>query len=217
MLDQAKNEGERTFYLRNVNVRWFRFDLSDLAMMKANDSDRIKFDVKNGDLFVCEGGEPGRAAVWDNGENELIFQKALHRIRFNSDVNPYWFLYNLNSASISGVLKTLFTGTGIMHLTLKSLSKFEVPIPKLEEQKEIVRIVEYLFSIADAIESQYHVLKQKIDNLPQALLAKAFRGELVPQDPDDEPAAVLLEKIRNEMGKLGKKGKKQGVFDLVEG
>ena len=59
-------------------------------------------------------------------------------------------------------------------------------------------------------------MKQKIDNLPQVLLAKAFRGKLVPQDPDDEPAAVLLEKIRNEMGELRKKGKKQGVLDFSE-
>lgn len=107
-------------------------------------------------------------------------------------------------------------GTGPQALNCQKVRELDFIFPALSEQQKICRLVESFFSTADAIESQYHTLKQKIDALPQALLTKAFRGELVPQDPDDEPAAVLLEKIRKEMEKLGKKGRNQGVLDFVE-
>jgi len=207
MLDQNKNKGDEYLYLRNINVRWFDFKLSDLLIMRINANEKDKFSVENGDLFVCEGGEPGRAAIWRNGPNNLIFQKALHRIRFGDLMIPDWFLYNLKLDADNGRLSEYFTGTGIAHLTLKSLSKYIVPVPPLEEQKEIVNRVESLFATADALEAQYQSLKAKIDQLPQALLAKAFRGELVLQNPTDEPASVLLEKIKGLTAAVGGKKK----------
>ena len=80
-------------------------------------------------------------------------------------------------------------------------------IPPLEEQQQIVSTVEALFATADAIEGQYRSLKQKINKLPQALLAKAFRGELTEQHAHDEPAAALLQRIRNAKA-LAKTGSK---------
>lgn len=68
--------------------------------------------------------------------------------------------------------------------------------PSIKEQSEIVRRVEILFAYADRLEARYTAARAQLDRLTPALLAKAFRGELVPQDPDDEPAAVLLERIR---------------------
>lgn len=211
MLDAAKNKGEPTLYLRNVSVRWFEFDLETLTEIKATKEDKIKFDLRNGDLFVCEGGEPGRAAVWSKGKNNYIFQKAIHRIRLNEFVNPYWVLYNLKADADGGHLETLFTGTGIKHLTLKSLSKYPVAIPPLVEQQEIVRRVEQLFAFADKIEARYIKAKAMLDKLPQSILAKAFRGELVPQDPNDEPASVLLERIREEKAKQKTNKKKKNI------
>ena len=77
MLDQAKNFGEPTPYLRNVNVRWFAFDLSDIQLMRLAPEERSELDVCNGDLLVCEGGEPGRCAVWRDPDSNITFQKAL--------------------------------------------------------------------------------------------------------------------------------------------
>ena len=73
-----------------------------------------------------------------------------------------------------------------------------VPIPSTEEPKEIVRRVESLFALADSVEKQYTEAKKRTDRLTQSLLAKAFRGELVPQDPNDEPASELLKRIQVE-------------------
>lgn len=78
----------------------------------------------------------------------------------------------------------------------------EVNLPPLPEQHEIVRRVEALFAVADRIESRYKKAKAQVDRLTQSILAKAFRGELVPQDPNDEPASVLLERIKAERAGL---------------
>lgn len=86
MLDKAKNTGTQIPYLRNVNVRWFSFDLSDVAEMLATESEIETLAVKTGDLFICEGGEPGRCAIWTQPDTRMIFQKALHRFRPNEKV-----------------------------------------------------------------------------------------------------------------------------------
>ena len=76
MLDKSKNTGEPRRYLRNVNVRWFDFDLSDVLEMRFEDAELPKFALRTGDVLICEGGEPGRAAVWDEREDEIYFPKG---------------------------------------------------------------------------------------------------------------------------------------------
>jgi type I restriction enzyme S subunit len=87
---------------------------------------------------------------------------------------------------------------GVPDLGIQNIKDFSVPIPPLPEQQEIVRRVEALFAFADRIEERYAKVKAHMDKLTQSILVKAFRGELVPQDPNDEPASVLLERIRQE-------------------
>ena len=94
-------------------------------------------------------------------------------------------------------------------LNLGILKKLPIPLPSLQEQREIVRRVESLFAKADAITARYETLRTQIEDLPQAILAKAFRGELVPQLPGDGDARELLEEIkrvREEM-EVGKKAR----------
>src|SRR6266404_1187811 len=88
------------------------------------------------------------------------------------------------------------TGTGLQHIHLRDLRAVAVPIPPESEQPEIVRRVEALFKTADALEVCYHKAKAHIDKLTQSILAKAFCGELVPPRPNDEPASVFLDRIR---------------------
>ena len=76
------------------------------------------------------------------------------------------------------------------------LNEINIPLPPLTEQHEIVRRVEELFALADRIEARYQKAKAQVDKLTQSILAKAFRGELVPQDPNDEPASALLKRIK---------------------
>ncbi len=205
MLDKAKNKGKSTKYLRNINVRWFGFDLTDLFEMKVTDEEKFNLSIKEGDLLICEGGEPGRCAIWKFGPTDLIFQKALHRVRTTEKVSPDWIALNIFNDANSGKLDNFFTGSTIKHLTGRKLALYTVTVPQPIEQHEIVRRVESLFSLADQIESRYHKAKAYIDKLTQSILAKAFRGELVPQDPNDEPASVLLERIQDKNGRSQKR------------
>jgi type I restriction enzyme S subunit len=81
MLDKAKNRGAPKPYLRNLNVRWFEFDLTDIAEMRFEEHEHERYAAKVGDVLICEGGYPGRAAIWLD-EKPMYFQKAIHRVRF---------------------------------------------------------------------------------------------------------------------------------------
>ena len=202
MLDRSKNSGKEVPYLRNVNVRWFYFDLSDLNTLRISDSEYQKLSIHKRDVFICEGGEPGRAAVWKEENILLTFQKALHRARVNNKkLLPEWLVFHLKNDADLGVLENLFTGTTIKHLTGKSLAKYVIQLPSLKEQELIIERIETAFKSIDALFEEVTKAEKLRVRLEQATLAKAFRGELVPQDPNDEPASVLLERIRAEKAK----------------
>ena len=93
-------------------------------------------------------------------------------------------------------LRVRTDGVSQSKINAQKLGSFELPLPPLAEQKEIVRRVEELSALADQIEARYTKARAHVEKLTQSILAKAFRGELVPQDPNDEPASVLLERIR---------------------
>lgn len=177
MLDAAKNIGKPQKYLRNINVRWLGFDLGDLQEMKIEDSEHDKYLLKNGDLIMCEGGEPGRCAVWDKGDG-MFFQKALHRIRFNGEENPKFYMYYFLLLAQSDGLKKYFTGSGIKHLTGQSLVKIVVPVAPLKKQNEVIKKIESQFSVCENIEKTVNDALIQADAMRQSILKKAFEGEL---------------------------------------
>lgn len=132
MLDKSKNKGTPKAYLRNLNVRWFECDLSDLKEMRFTPQETDRYTVRKGDVVICEGGYPGRAAVWERDE-PVYFQKALHRVRFNEPERAKWFVYYLYWKHLNGSLKEHFNGVGIQHFTGDVLAKFEVPVPPLRK------------------------------------------------------------------------------------
>ena len=196
MLDKTKNRGTATPYLRNINVRWFGFDLSDIQSIRVTEDEARDLAVNRGDVLICEGGEPGRCAVWQGEDGMYVYQKALHRVRVGPELTPEWLCYSLKDAADVGRLADLFTGTTIKHLTGVALGHFEFVLPPLREQREIILRVEALFAYADRLEARYTAARAQVERLTPALLDKAFRGELVRQDSNDEPASVLLERIR---------------------
>lgn len=115
---------------------------------------------------------------------------------------PDLLVYNLKVDADTKKLDELFTGSTIKHFTGRSLAVYPVAIPPLEEQKEIVRQVDKLFALADKVEEHYQNARARVDALAQSVLAKAFRGELVSQDPNDEPAEKLLQRIQEEKAKM---------------
>jgi type I restriction enzyme S subunit len=179
MLDKQKNKGSLQPYLRNVNVRWFGFDLSDLKEMRFEEDEEERFGLKPGDLVICEGGEPGRAAVW-NGQNESAkIQKALHRVRFNEDqYDPQFAAFFLYFGTITHRFADVYTGTTIKHLTGKALSRVDFPIAPLSEQRAIVAKIEALFSELDHGVEQLEAVRAQLKRYRQAVLKAAFEGKL---------------------------------------
>lgn len=144
MLDKAKNKGQPKPYLRNLNVRWFDFDLSNVLEMRFLPEEEARYTAVKGDVLICEGGYPGRAAIWQQDE-PIYFQKALHRVRFHEPERNEWFLYFLLSKDLDDTLKNHFNGAGIQHFTGKALAQFEVPLPPLPEQRRIIGILNEAF------------------------------------------------------------------------
>lgn len=177
MLDKEKNTGEPRQYLRNINVRWFSFDLNDLLDMRIEESEVEKYSIKTGDLVICEGGEPGRCAVWNEAES-IFYQKALHRVRFIDGSNPKFYMYYLWFAAQADLLKPFFTGTGIKHLTGQSLVRIPVPTTDREKQDRIVKEVEEKLSVCDSIEQTVDTALQQAEAMRQSILKEAFEGKL---------------------------------------
>lgn len=150
MLDRQKNTGTAMPYLRNVNVRWNDFNLDDMLEMKFEDINSDRFQIRKGDLVICEGGEPGRCAVWQS-ETPIHFQKALHRIRFHGSIEASLYQFVFHYFKVSGLLNSLFTGTTIKHLTGQTLEKIIIPLPPLSEQKRIVARLEVIFSLCEKL------------------------------------------------------------------
>ena len=126
-------------YLRNANVQWNRVDLTTISRMDFDEREQRKYLLKKGDVLVCEGGEPGRAAVWKDELAPCFFQKALHRLRPLTDsVLPEYIVYALRKAALRGEFTNSITQATIAHLPVVALEKLELPLPPLSEQREIV-------------------------------------------------------------------------------
>lgn len=177
MLDKQKNKGTAKPYLRNLNVQWFDIGLSDVREMRFEESEHERYAVKKGDLLICEGGYPGRAAIWEHNE-EIYFQKALHRVRCYRPEYNRWLLYYFYLSDSTGDIKQHFTGAGIQHLTGKALKKLIIPVPPSDRVGMYIEKFDYLFEQVGCLEAIYEQKLDALAELKQSLLQKAFAGEL---------------------------------------
>ncbi|MCE9555335.1 MAG: restriction endonuclease subunit S [Planctomycetes bacterium] len=141
MLDQKKNKGELLPYLANVNVRWGEFSLDGLRTMRFEPREMDRYGLKFGDIVMCEGGEPGRCAIWKNQVPGMMIQKALHRIRPREVLDYRFAHYNLLHIGQSKGFDQFFTGSTIKHLPLEKLARVEINVPPLPVQRRIASIL----------------------------------------------------------------------------
>jgi type I restriction enzyme S subunit len=177
MLDKRKNKGQPRSYLRNLNVRWFEIDLSDLLEMRFEETEIERYSARKGDLLICEGGYPGRAAIWESDE-PIFFQKAIHRVRSKKPQHNRWLMYFLYLSNATGDLRQYFTGAGIQHFTGQALKRFRLPIPPLSEVTHLIAKFDSLFEQTQRLESIYQQKLTALAELKQSILQKAFSGKL---------------------------------------
>lgn len=160
--------------------------------MRFLESEFEKYIAKKGDLLVCEGGDIGRAAIW-NYDYNICIQNHLHRLRAYIPVCTKYFLFSLMDSKAKGVIKG--KGIGLMSLSANDLHNIIIALPPLSEQYRIVTEIERWFTLISQIEQDKSALQSVIKQAKSKILRLAIYGKLVPQDPNDEPASELLKRI----------------------
>ncbi|EAV2690185.1 restriction endonuclease subunit S, partial [Salmonella enterica] len=173
MLDKAKNKGTPKKYIRNVNVQWDNISIDDVNEMKFEDNELSEFILRNGDLLICEGGEPGRCAIW-NKPGEFYFQKALHRVRTFCNIPERILAIHLKNDSLNGRLANLFTGVTIKHLPGDKLQQYVIPLMPLNEQTNIIEKLNLLLDICDSLSKEIKSSQQTQLHLADALTDAAI-------------------------------------------
>ena len=184
--------------LRMGNIQGGSIDWSDLVFTD-NESEIAKYELTYGDVLFNRTNSPelvGKTAIYDQGPR-AIYAGYLIRIKCTEELNPFYLNYCLNSPMGRAYCWSVKSdGVSQSNINAKKLAAFSFRLPSIEEQSEIVRRVEKLFAFADRLEKRLTQAQAAVQKLTPALLAKAFRGELVPQDPNDEPASELLKRLQ---------------------
>lgn len=151
---------------------------------------------EGGDIVFTREAPLGEAAIIPVDKKICLGQRTMLIRTVEEHYLAKFLLISLMDQKFKSRSEEVAVGTGVKHFRVGDVSDLLVPVPSTEEQTEIVRRVEELFAYADRIEARYQAARAQVDKLTPAILAKAFRGELVPQDPSDEPASALLERIQ---------------------
>ncbi len=195
-----------TPYIRAANIRESGVDLTDVLQMDFSESEKTTFALKPGDVLLTEAsGSPehvGRPAIWRNEGGLYCFQNTV--LRFQSpSLSPEFAYFSFLAMQKLGVFRRLSGGVGINHLSAGKFSTLPVALPPVREQLEMVRLLTDAFALCDRELTAIENVETQSAAQRQNLLRAAFAGQLVPQDPADEPAAELLARIRAERAAQG--------------
>ena len=221
MLDAKKNKGTPQQYLGNSNVRWGDFDLVDLAEMKFEPHEEERYSLQPGDLVVCEGGEPGRCAIW-NGAQGIKIQKALHRIRPKKTLVNHYLYYWFCHAARTGLLEPFFTGTTIRHLTGKAIAELAVPLPPLGIQRSIVNVLRSLDDRITLLRETNTLLEQIAQTIFKSWFVdfdpvRAKQEGRMPEGMDEETAALFPDSFEeSELGMVPRGWRVMPLGEAVE-
>lgn len=186
-------------YIRAANITWRGLDLSDVKTMGIADPEGLFLEP--GDVLLNEASgsptEVGKPALWRGEIRRCCFQATVLRVRTHgAGVLGAWLHFAFLRDAMLGSFAAMAPGVGIVHLTAERMRNWPVPLAPVEEQAELTERVERLLGHSHALEQVSNTLRRHGGKLDGAVLAKAFRGELVAQDPNDEPADVMLARLR---------------------
>lgn len=172
--------------------------------------------LKKGDILIQRANSldfVGTAAIYDQADYKFIYPDLMMKVTANSKILPQFLLYSLSNEDVRKYFRENATGTtgNMPKINQGVVMNTPISLPPISEQNEIVARVSNLWDWADKLEASYKLAKRQLDALPAGILAKAFAGELTEQDPTDEPAQVLLERIRAERLQQPKESKPKRV------
>jgi len=195
-LKKSNKKGSLKKYITTSNLYWDSFDFSEVRSMYFTDEELDKYTIKKGDLVLCNGGDIGRAAIW-NYDEDICYQNHVSRMRPKiNGIENRFFLYVLMLYKEQDILNG--KGIGISSLSARDLLSVIVPLPPSNQQKLIVSEIQKIFYQINLIEIYQTDLQTATTQAKSKILDLAIRGKLVQQDPADEPASVMLEKLRAE-------------------
>ena len=196
-------------FLSSRNVTSGKIDWDNIAYIPEALHHELytRISPKVGDILLAKNGTTGVAAIVDREEVfDIYVSLALIRIVENT-VDPIYVLRAIESSFIQDCFKSSLKGIGVPNLHLEHIRKTLLPIPPHSEQNRIISKADMLLALVEQILIAENKLHHLVSASKSKILDLAIRGQLVPQDPDDEPASVLLERIRAEKEKLIKQGK----------
>lgn len=180
MLDERRITGTQLGkYLRNVDVQWGKINLENLPEMDFSPEDRKRYNLKFGDILVCEGGEIGRTAIWKENLENCFYQKAIHRLRPRTQEDfPDFFLYVMYALVNLGVFVAMSSASTILHLPAEKLSIVRYASPPLEEQQEIVEYIEAETEKIDRMQAATRETVELLKERRSSLIAAAVTGKI---------------------------------------
>lgn len=172
-------------YLANPNVRWFDVDTSNLKMMPFEPHEDERYSLRRGDIVICEGGEAGRAAIWNGCLPDVKFQKAIHRVRPGPHLDARYFVHQIMADFQNGRLADYYTGATIKHLTGQDLARYRFRLPPVSEQRRIAAILDQ----ADALRAKRREALALLDELQRGIFNEMFG------DPASNPKRWTLQPL----------------------
>jgi type I restriction enzyme S subunit len=187
--------GKYLLSARNVRDGSIALENVDFVEQAEFDRLRLRCNPSLGDVLLSCSGSVGRAALVDLDDAYVMVRSAALIRPDREKLIPKFLMYALQSPQLQQQILEASRSTAQANIFLGPIKRLNIALPSLAEQAEIVRRVETLFAFADRLEARLQAAQNAADRLTPALLAKAFRGELVPQDPNDEPASELLKRL----------------------
>lgn len=191
-LKKSNHTGILRKYITTSNLYWGTFDFTEVREMYFTDEELEKCSAKKGDLLICNGGDVGRAAVWDY-DFEICLQNHISKLRKKTtNVEITFFFYYFMLSKLRGEING--KGIGISSLSAKNLLSMNVNLPTVVEQREISYTLKAALDKEKQVKESAQSVLDQIDTMKKSILARAFRGELGTNDPADEPAVELLKR-----------------------